>query len=176
MLPHFSGTGLQSKNFRQKLLCKVEFTLLKSNFFPAKFPFSKIQEKNLAGKIYFAKEWILLCKGVRSKTFEKVFLVFGSNINMVNLGANISDSVQILFSIWSWMICSFWIKRQNVRDKCENFLKMNIRGPLFAIKNSVLQNLSFSTKNNSGARSCPARAKKNFFVLLNVCFKELQPC
>jgi hypothetical protein len=32
------------------------FTLLKSKFFPAKFPFSKIQKKNLAGKIYFAKE------------------------------------------------------------------------------------------------------------------------
>jgi hypothetical protein len=46
---------------RKKLLCKVEFTLLKSQFFPAKF--SKIQEKNLAGKntlqkseFYFAKE------------------------------------------------------------------------------------------------------------------------
>ncbi len=34
----------------KKLLCKVEFTLLKSKFFPAKFSFSKIQEKNLAGK------------------------------------------------------------------------------------------------------------------------------
>jgi hypothetical protein len=34
----------------KKLLCKVEFTLLKSEFFPAKFSFSKIQEKNLAGK------------------------------------------------------------------------------------------------------------------------------
>jgi hypothetical protein len=33
-------------------LCKV----FKSKFFPAKFPFSKIQKKNLAGKIYFAKE------------------------------------------------------------------------------------------------------------------------
>jgi hypothetical protein len=31
-------------------------TLLKSTFFPAKFSFSKIQKKNLAGKIYFAKE------------------------------------------------------------------------------------------------------------------------
>ncbi len=48
---------------RKKLLCKVEFTLLKSKFFPAKFSFSKIQEKNLAGKntlqkseFYFAKE------------------------------------------------------------------------------------------------------------------------
>jgi hypothetical protein len=32
------------------------FTLLKSNFFPAKFSFYKIQKKNLAGKRYFAKE------------------------------------------------------------------------------------------------------------------------
>jgi hypothetical protein len=31
---------------RKKLLCKVEFTLLKSKFLPAKFSFSKIQEKN----------------------------------------------------------------------------------------------------------------------------------
>jgi hypothetical protein len=33
-----------------------KFTLLKSKFFPAKIPFSKIQKKNLAGKNYFAKE------------------------------------------------------------------------------------------------------------------------
>jgi hypothetical protein len=32
------------------------FTLLKSKFFPTKFPFFKIQKKNLAGKIYFVKE------------------------------------------------------------------------------------------------------------------------
>ncbi len=43
----------------KKLLCKVEFTLLKSKFFPAKFSFSKIQEKILAGKK-------ILCKEVRS--------------------------------------------------------------------------------------------------------------
>ncbi len=36
----------------KKLLCKVEFTLLKT----AKFSFSKIHEKNLARKNYFAKE------------------------------------------------------------------------------------------------------------------------
>jgi hypothetical protein len=39
---------------------------LKSKLFPAKIPFSKMQKKNLAGKIYFAKKWILLCKGMRS--------------------------------------------------------------------------------------------------------------
>jgi hypothetical protein len=37
-------------------LCKAKFTLLKSNFFPAKFSFYKIQKKNLAEKKYFAKE------------------------------------------------------------------------------------------------------------------------
>jgi hypothetical protein len=40
----------------KKLLCKVEFTLLKSKFLPAKFSFSKMQEKNLApAKFSFSK-------------------------------------------------------------------------------------------------------------------------
>jgi hypothetical protein len=39
------STSMQSK-----------FTLLKSKFFTAKIPFSKIQKKNLAGKNYFTKE------------------------------------------------------------------------------------------------------------------------
>jgi hypothetical protein len=34
----------------------MEKPSLQSKFFPAKFPLSKIQKKNLAGKIYFAKE------------------------------------------------------------------------------------------------------------------------
>jgi hypothetical protein len=38
-----------------KTLLQSRFTLLKSKFFPAKFPFSKIQKKNLAGKKNFAK-------------------------------------------------------------------------------------------------------------------------
>ncbi len=38
---------------------RSKFTLLKSKFFPAKIPFSKLQKKNLAGKN-------LLCKGTRS--------------------------------------------------------------------------------------------------------------
>jgi hypothetical protein len=42
--------------FKAKTPLQSRFTLFKSKFFPAKFPFSKIQEKNLAGKIYFAKE------------------------------------------------------------------------------------------------------------------------
>jgi hypothetical protein len=33
-----------------------EKTPLQSKFFPAKFPFSKIQKKKLVGKVYFAKE------------------------------------------------------------------------------------------------------------------------
>ncbi len=41
----------------KNLLCKVN-SLLKSKFFPAKISFSKIQKKILAGKIYFAKDWI----------------------------------------------------------------------------------------------------------------------
>jgi hypothetical protein len=39
-----------------KTALQSRFILLKNNFFPTKFPFSKIQMKNLAGKIYFAKE------------------------------------------------------------------------------------------------------------------------
>jgi hypothetical protein len=47
----------------EKHSLQSKFTLLKSKFFPAKIPFSKIQNKNLAEKItlqkndfYFAKE------------------------------------------------------------------------------------------------------------------------
>jgi hypothetical protein len=50
----------------EKPSLQSKFTVLKSKFFPAKIPFSKIQKKILAGKIYFAKEWILLCNGTRS--------------------------------------------------------------------------------------------------------------
>jgi hypothetical protein len=40
----------------EKPSLQSEFTLLKSKFFPAKIPFSKIQKNNLAEKNYFAKE------------------------------------------------------------------------------------------------------------------------
>jgi hypothetical protein len=40
----------------EKPSLQSKFTSLKSNFFPAKISFSKIQKKNLAGKNYFAKE------------------------------------------------------------------------------------------------------------------------
>jgi hypothetical protein len=40
----------------EKSSLQSKFTLLKSKFFPAKIPFPKIHQKNLVGKIYFAKE------------------------------------------------------------------------------------------------------------------------
>jgi hypothetical protein len=43
-----------------------KFTLLKSKFFAAKIPFSKIQKKNLVGKNLLFKRVNLLCKGTRS--------------------------------------------------------------------------------------------------------------
>ncbi len=65
----FRYTKLDQTHFTMaKTPFQSRFTLLlkvlKSKFFPAKFPISKIQKKNLAGKKYF--EWILLCKEVRS--------------------------------------------------------------------------------------------------------------
>jgi hypothetical protein len=46
---------LSYKKFTEKPFLQSEFTLLKSNFIPAKILFSKIQKKNLAGKVYSAK-------------------------------------------------------------------------------------------------------------------------
>ncbi len=43
-----------------------KLTLLKSKFFPAKIPFSKIQKKNLAGKKLLFKRVSLLCKNTQS--------------------------------------------------------------------------------------------------------------
>jgi hypothetical protein len=40
----------------EKPSLQSKFTILKSKLFPAKIPFSKMQKKNLAGKIYFAKK------------------------------------------------------------------------------------------------------------------------
>jgi hypothetical protein len=54
--PSFGIIYLLGYTYMAKTPLQSRFTLLKSKFFPAKFPFSKIQKKNLAGKIYFEKE------------------------------------------------------------------------------------------------------------------------
>jgi hypothetical protein len=55
----------------EKPALQSKFTLLKSKFFPAKIPFSKIQKKNLAGKVYFAKERGLFCGWEKISNYEE---------------------------------------------------------------------------------------------------------
>jgi hypothetical protein len=54
---------LEYSFYKEKHSLQSKFTLLKSKFFPAKIPFSKIQKKNLAGKN-------LLCKGSDTTKFS----------------------------------------------------------------------------------------------------------
>ncbi len=47
----------------------IFWTVCKVIFFSSKFPFPKYKRKIWREKIYFAKEWILLCK--RTRSFDK---------------------------------------------------------------------------------------------------------
>jgi hypothetical protein len=61
------------------LLCKVEFTLLQSIFFPPNFSLVFWKREIWREKIYSSKEWNLLCKGVFAISyFYHKFLKFPS--------------------------------------------------------------------------------------------------